>query len=56
LLRLQSLILHDSSFPKTVYALAMVGHLKNVSPTSEQTPSKSTDAEFCLNLLPLVLG
>ena len=34
------------ALPLTVYGLAMVGHLKNVSPAFAQKPSSSTDVEF----------
>jgi len=30
----------------TVYVLAMVGHLKNVSPTLVQMPNRITNVEF----------
>ncbi|MCO5234264.1 MAG: hypothetical protein M9888_11075 [Chitinophagales bacterium] len=30
----------------TVYVLAMVGHLKNVSPTFAQMPNRITNVEF----------
>jgi hypothetical protein len=30
----------------TFYVLAMVGHLKNVSPTFAQMPDRSTNVEF----------
>ena len=32
--------------PITVYVLAMVGHLKNVSPTFAQMPNRITNVEF----------
>jgi len=35
----------------TVYGLAMVGHLKNVSPTFAQKPNRITNVEFS-NCLP----
>ena len=34
--------------PLTVYVLAMVGHLKNVSPTFAQMPNRSTNVEFTI--------
>jgi hypothetical protein len=34
------------ALPITVYVLAMVGHLKNVSPTFVQMPKRSTNVEF----------
>jgi len=33
-------------FCPTVYVLAMVGHLKNVSPTFVQMPNRITNVEF----------
>jgi hypothetical protein len=32
--------------PPTVFVLAMVGHLENVSPTFEQMPNRITNVEF----------
>jgi hypothetical protein len=34
------------ALPLTVYVLAMVGHLKNVSPTFAQMPNRITNVEF----------
>jgi hypothetical protein len=34
------------NLPITVYVLAMVGHLKNVSPTFAQMPNRITNVEF----------
>jgi hypothetical protein len=31
---------------RTVYGLAMVGHLKKISPTFAQMPNRSTNVEF----------
>jgi len=36
------------NLPITVYVLAMVGHLKNVSPTFAQLPNRSTNVEFTI--------
>jgi hypothetical protein len=35
-----------TQFLETVYVLAMVGHLKNVSPTFAQMPDRITYVEF----------
>ena len=36
----------EKCLPLTVYVLAMVGHLKNVSPTFAQMPYRITNVEF----------
>ena len=36
----------DLRLPPTVYVLAMVGHLKNVSPIFAQMPNRNTNVEF----------
>ena len=36
------------ALPPTVYVLAMVGHLKNVSPAFVQMPNKITNVEFTI--------